>query len=154
VRQQGVTIFGYAAFRSCASLRRLFDLAILGPALSLLEQRAMRSPLSFFRVSHRALGPLAYWDKAPSSRLGTTTVITMSGSSQQTSTFGPQTYQVRIATSAQPAFVVIGNNPTATSTNGSIWGTNIVDYVQCTPGQQCAVLQAGTGGTISITECA
>jgi hypothetical protein len=98
------------------------------------------------------VGTYNSWSKAPSSRLGTTTVITMSGSSQQTGTFGTQTYQVRIATSTQPAFVSVGNNPTATATSSAILGTNVVDYVQVTPGMQCAVLQAGTAGTITITE--
>ena len=40
------------------------------------------------------------WDKAPSSRLGVSYVFTASGSSQATSTFGTQTYQIRVATTS------------------------------------------------------
>ena len=75
----------------------------------------------------------------------------MSASSQATAAFGAQTYQIRVATSSQPAFLQIGNSPTATSSSLLV-GTNVVDYFQVTPGQAAAVLQAGTAGSISITE--
>jgi len=58
------------------------------------------------------------------------------------------TYQVRIATSSQPAFFQIGNSPTAT-TSSPVIGTNMVDYFAVSPGQAVAVLQAGTAGVIS-----
>ena len=87
------------------------------------------------------------WDKTPSSRAGTNTTITMSAASQATANFGSQTYQIRVATSGQPAFLQIGNSPTATSSSMLV-GTNVVDYFQVTPGQAAAVLQAGTAGSI------
>lgn len=93
------------------------------------------------------------FDKQPASRLGTVTVFTLSGSSQATATFGPQTYQVRIATSAQPAWFKIGDGtPVADTASSHLIGTNIVEYVTCTPGQKCAVLQAGTAGSLTVTE--
>jgi len=88
------------------------------------------------------------YDKIPCSRAGTNTTITMSASSQATANFGPQTYQVRIATSSLPAFFQIGNSPTAT-TSSPVIGTNMVDYFAVSPGQAVAVLQAGTAGVIS-----
>lgn len=85
-------------------------------------------------------------------RIGTVHTFTMSGSSQATAAFGAQTYCVRVATGAQPAYVTIGDStPTAANTD-SLVGANIVDYFDVTPGQKAAVLQAGTAGTITITE--
>lgn len=84
-------------------------------------------------------------------RLGTVHTFTMSGSSQATAAFGAQTYRVRVATGAQPAYIVFGTTPTAANTD-SLVGANIVDYFDVTPGQKAAVLQAGTAGTVTVTE--
>lgn len=84
-------------------------------------------------------------------RLGTVHTFTMSGSSQQTAAFGSGTYQVRIATGAQPGYFALASDPTATSSSNLI-GTNCVDYVTVHPGEKIAVLQAGTAGTITVTE--
>ena len=87
-----------------------------------------------------------------SSRLGTNTNITMSGTSQPTAAFSSQCYQVRVATGAQPAYIKIGDGtPTATASD-LLMPINWVEYFTCTPGQKLAVLQAGTAGTISIAE--
>lgn len=87
-----------------------------------------------------------------SSRLSTNSNITMSGSSQATSAFGAQTRMVRVATGAQPAYINIGDGtPTAANTD-PLMPANTIDYFTVTPGQKAAVLQAGTAGTISITE--
>jgi hypothetical protein len=94
---------------------------------------------------------MAWFDKQPSSRPGANTNITMSAASQQTGAFSAQCYQIRLATGAQPAFVLIGQNPTA-DTNSPLIGANVVDYWTITPGMKAAVLQAGTAGVISITE--
>jgi len=47
------------------------------------------------------------WDRQPSSRplAGKTTVFTMGTASQATAAFGTQTYQIRVSTSSQPAFI-------------------------------------------------
>jgi hypothetical protein len=85
-------------------------------------------------------------------RLSTVHTFTMSASSQATAAFGAGTFRVRVATSAQPAYITIGDGtPTAAATD-SILGTNVVDYFDVTPGQKAAVLQAGTAGTITVTE--
>jgi hypothetical protein len=84
-------------------------------------------------------------------RLGTVTVITMSGSSQATAAFGNQTRLIRLATAGQPAHFLIGADPTAAATS-HVLGASCIDYITVTPGQKCAVLQAGTAGVISITE--
>ena len=87
-----------------------------------------------------------------SSRLGTNTTFTLSGSSQATAAFGAQTYQVRVATAGQPAFIRIGDGtPTATASDPVV-PASWVDYFTVTPGQKLACLQAGTAGTLSVTE--
>lgn|SRR5262249_11208621 len=90
------------------------------------------------------------WDKTPSSRLGVSYVFTASGSSQATSTFGTQTYQIRIASTSGTIFVKVGQaTVVADSTSGHVLGTNVIDYVQVTPGQQLALVGSGV---VSITE--
>lgn len=84
-------------------------------------------------------------------QLGTIQNFTMSGTSQASSAFDDQTYQIRIATGAQPAYFEIGASPTATSSS-ALLGANVVDYVTVAPGQKIAVLQAGTAGVFSVTE--
>jgi hypothetical protein len=84
-------------------------------------------------------------------RLGTVQVFTLSGSSQQSAAFGAQTRAIRIATGAQPAWFAIGTSPTAAATDNLIPATWVEDVV-VTPGQKIAVLQAGTAGSLSVTE--
>lgn len=84
-------------------------------------------------------------------RLSTVHTFTMSGTSQATAAFGSGTFMVRIATGAQPGYFVLGSSPTAAATDNLI-GTNVVDYVKVNPGEKIAVLQAGTAGTITVTE--
>jgi hypothetical protein len=95
------------------------------------------------------------FDRQPSSRplTGSTTVFTLGTASQATAAFGTQTYQIRISTGGQPAFVSVGDGtPSATSTGSMLIGTNVVDYITVTPGQRAAVLQAGSAGSITISE--
>jgi hypothetical protein len=91
------------------------------------------------------------WDKQPSSRSGTSTIITLTTASQATAAFGAQTYQIRVATGATAAFIKIGDGtPTATTTgDSSLLGANTVDYFCVTPGQKAAVI--GTAGTNQVT---
>jgi hypothetical protein len=94
-----------------------------------------------------ALGRTITWARA-----GVNTTITMSGTSQATAAFGPQTYYLRVATGAQPAFIKVGDGTPVADTTSILVGTNVVDYFIVTPGQKAAALQAGTAGSISFTE--
>lgn len=88
-----------------------------------------------------------------SSRVISTAVFTLSGTSQASSAFGGQTNQIRVATSGQPAYVLISDGtPTVTASNGALMPSNWVDYFTVTPGQKVAVLQAGTAGALSVSE--
>ena len=95
---------------------------------------------------------MAVFNKRPASRAGTNTTLTMSGASQATAAFGSETFQIRVATETQPAFVEIGDGAPTASSSSMLLGANQVDYFTVTPGQKAAVLQAGTAGKVSITE--
>lgn len=85
-------------------------------------------------------------------KLSTVHTFTMSGTSQATAAFGAQTYRVRVATNTQPAFFTIGDGtPTAANTDSVIPAGWVEDF-SVTPGQKGAVLQAGTAGTLTVTE--
>jgi hypothetical protein len=84
-------------------------------------------------------------------RLGTVQVFTMSGTSQASAAFGGQTRAIRLATSTQPAYFVIGSSPTAAATD-NLMPAGWVEDVIVNPGEKIAVLQAGTAGSISVTE--
>lgn len=86
-----------------------------------------------------------------SRRLGTVHTFTMSGSSQATAAFGSQTYAVRVATATQPGYIVVAESPTATNAD-SVIPLGWVEDITVTPGQKLAVLQAGTAGTLTVTE--
>ena len=85
-------------------------------------------------------------------RLGTNTTFTLSGTSQASSPFGPQTYCIRVATDDQPAYIEIGDGTPTASNTDPIMPKDSVDYFTVTPGQRIAVLQAGTAGILSVTE--
>jgi len=93
------------------------------------------------------------YDKQPSSYTqgpGVTTVFTP-GASAQTTVFGSQTRQIRVANGGTIAWIKIDQNPTATATDSMLMPANTVDYHSVNPGQRCAVF--GTGGSLSVTEC-
>jgi hypothetical protein len=93
------------------------------------------------------------WDKMPASRPGTNYQFNTTSTSQATSAFGSQCFQIRIATGGQTVWVKVGDGtPTAATTGDSmIVGANVIDYVTVTPGQRAAVV-GGTAGPVSITE--
>lgn len=79
------------------------------------------------------------------------TVITTSGSSQQSAAFGAQTRQVRVCAISNACYVSIGGNPTATA-NSVLLPVGRPEYFTVTPGQKLATLQNTGAGTLSITE--
>jgi hypothetical protein len=94
----------------------------------------------------------AFYPKPGIARCGVSTTFVMSVGSQATAAFGAQTYIIRVATGAQPAFIKIGDGtPTAAATD-LVMGANQTEYFAVTPGQKCAVFNGGTAGSISITE--
>jgi hypothetical protein len=94
----------------------------------------------------------AFYPKPGVARLGLTTSITMSAGSQATPAFSAQTYIIRIATGGQPAFFRVGDGTPTAVTTDPVLGANEHEYIGVTPGQRLAVVQAGTGGTLTVTE--
>jgi hypothetical protein len=98
----------------------------------------------------------------PSSRLGTSQDVALSGTSTAvTNPFGAQTFQVRVIVfnaggTVTSARVRIGDGtPTATATDASI-PLNLPEYFTVTPGQKIAAILTGTSptATMSVTEIA
>ena len=97
--------------------------------------------------------------------IGTGTVITLTATAQS---FNATTYitgdlhgipnqvlpalKVRIATGSQPAFIAFGN--TATSVDSVLMPANYAEHFKLDSTNVVSVLQAGTGGIISITPIA
>lgn len=69
----------------------------------------------------------------------------------QSAAVGTTTTKVRIWTSTD-AFVKIGTNPTATSTDSMPISGGIPEYFDITPGQKVAFLQQSVAGTGYVSE--
>lgn len=86
-------------------------------------------------------------------RQSTVQNFTMSGTSQASAAFGAQTREILVSTSGQPAYVLISDGtPTASASVGTLIPATWAIQFVVTPGQKLAVLQAGTAGTLSVTE--
>ena len=90
--------------------------------------------------------------------LGTTTNITLSGAAQTITVYNtvqvgyPSVLSVRIATSTQPAYVAFGS--AATTATGLLMPSNYCENFKLGSTSTVSVIQAGTGGLISITPVA
>lgn len=87
----------------------------------------------------------------PALRPGTTTSLTMSGSSQTLGPFDPATKYLRLATEGQPAHYDVGLAPTA-SPNENWLPANAVETIKIQYPDKLAVLQGGSAGDINVTE--
>ena len=83
---------------------------------------------------------------------GTSQVISVTTSSQQSAAFGAQTTIVRIANaSSAHVHYLVGTNPTATLTTCPMLSVNQVEYIEVSGGDKIAVI-ASAGTTFSVTE--
>ena len=95
---------------------------------------------------------MGYFEKAESSRLGTTQIITYTQTSTAIgSAFGAQTFQVRcVANSA--CHVQIGDGvQTATTSLSAFLPANWVEYFTVSPGQRLSAIRAATDGLVTNT---
>jgi len=98
---------------------------------------------------------MSWFDKQTASRQGATQNFVSTSTSQPSNTLGPQTYQVRVATSGQVVWVKIGDGtPVAATTadGGALLPANTFDYFACTPGQKVAIVGGPAGALVTITE--
>jgi hypothetical protein len=85
-------------------------------------------------------------------RLGTSQVIAVTSTSQQSSAFGAGTTIVRLAnTSTAHIHYEVAANPTASTSTSECLPINTVEYIEVTPGHKIAVV-CGTTSTFSVTQ--
>jgi hypothetical protein len=85
-------------------------------------------------------------------RLGTSQVIAVTTSSQQSAAFGAGTTIVRLANAATAHIhYAVGANPTASLTTSVQLPINQIEYIEVSAGQKIAVI-SGTSSTFSVTE--
>lgn len=81
---------------------------------------------------------------------GTTSVVTVTGTSAQSSAFGSQTRKIRISGNTA-AHAKVGSNPTAVATTDPFFPANSTEYLTVTPGQKIAFIRALTDGLVTVT---
>jgi len=85
--------------------------------------------------------------------LGTTQVMTVSGSSVQSTAVGAGVTMLRLAnSSAAHCHFSIGASPTASLTTSPMLPANAVEYVACAGGDKVAVIRGATATDVSITQ--
>jgi len=85
--------------------------------------------------------------------LGTTQVMTVSGSSVQSTAVGAGVTMLRLANgSAAHCHFAIGASPTASLTTSPMLPANAIEYVACAGGDKVAVIRGATATDVSITQ--
>lgn len=85
--------------------------------------------------------------------LGTTQVMTVTGSSVQSTAVGAGVTILRLANGGGAhCHFAIGANPTASITTSAMLPTSCIEYVACSPGDKVAVIRNATATDISITQ--
>jgi len=83
------------------------------------------------------------------------TVITTTGTSQQCTAFGSQTYCVRLGVSSSVAadgvYYSVGGSPTATANSAHLSAGN-VEYIAVRPGEKIAFLDQAGALKVTVTE--
>ena len=94
----------------------------------------------------------ALFDRADASRPGLSQDVPFTGTSAASTSFGVETYQVRLSSTAACRFrVVEAAGGTAVATDVLI-PPNWIEYICVTPGQKIAVIQNVGAGSLNITE--
>lgn len=94
---------------------------------------------------------MSFYEKHPSSRLGTAQSVSTSTTSAASSAFGSQTYQIRVVATAATRIRIDSGSPTAEATD-PLLPANVECYFTVAPGQKIAAI-LGTGtGELSIAE--
>lgn len=90
----------------------------------------------------------------PVVRFGAAQVLAYTGTSAQSTALSADASVIRIV-STTDCHVLIGDNPTATTTS-TFLPAGLVEYVGCKGGNKVAAIQksGGTAGSLFITDCA
>jgi hypothetical protein len=85
-------------------------------------------------------------------KLGTSQVIAVTSTSQQSNAFAAGTTIIRIAnTSTAHVHYAIGPNPTANLTTSATLPINQIEYLEVSGGDEIALI-SGTSSTVSVTQ--
>ena len=85
--------------------------------------------------------------------LGTTQVMTVSGSSVQSTAVAANCTILRLANGgAAHCHFAIGSSPTASVTTSPMLPANAIEYVTCVGGDKVAVIRGATATDVSITQ--
>jgi hypothetical protein len=87
--------------------------------------------------------------KAP----GTIQNVAYTGTAGQSAAFAASTRLIRIVCSTA-CHVLVGADPTATSSNGMYLGIGFPEFLSVSGGEKISAVQASAGGTLSIAEFA
>jgi hypothetical protein len=93
--------------------------------------------------------------KQPSSRQGVTQALAVGAASEALpNAFGSETFQVRLSATAACFYLITeGTAPVpATNANAAYLPANVIEYVTVTPGQKLSAIDAGTAGSLTVTE--
>jgi len=85
--------------------------------------------------------------------LGTTQVMTVTGTSAQSTAIASDCTIIRLANgSAAQCHFEIGTNPTATLTTSAMLPANSVQFIKVAGGSKVAVIRGATATDVSITQ--
>lgn len=81
---------------------------------------------------------------------GESSVVAVGAASAQSDPVPSRIYEVRVVSTAN-AWLNIGDDPTATAGDGSIFlPAGVVEYFHVSPGQRVAAIQDSAGGTLCV----
>lgn len=93
---------------------------------------------------------MSFFPKHPASRVGTTQTIAFDASAAITSSFGPETFQLRLVADSACCYRIGDGAQTATTADVFL-PANVIDYVIVSPGQRISAIKAATNGLVTAT---
>ncbi len=93
---------------------------------------------------------MSFFPKHPSSRVGVTQTIAFDGSIAATSSFGSETYQVRLVADSACCYRIGDGVQTATAVDPFL-PANVIEYVIVNPGQSISAVKAPSNGLVTAT---
>jgi hypothetical protein len=93
---------------------------------------------------------MSFFPKQPSSRAVTTQTIAFDASAAITNSFGPETYQLRLAADSACCYRIGDGVQTATIADVYL-PAGVIEYVIVNPGQRISAIKAATNGLVTAT---
>ncbi len=90
-------------------------------------------------------------ESIPAVRWGSPQTVAFTGTAAASSAVGSETTVVRLH-ATEDCFVLVGADPTASSSNGVFLPKGMIDVWGITPGHKLSVIRASTSGTLYIAE--